>query len=100
MLPPFDEFGNLPAGIHVCTVPELIARFGTCSDERITEINELVRFIDEARVAGVRRLLVNGSFVTAKTSPNDVDVVVLPGHNYPAHGKRLDSDELVWPSCR
>jgi hypothetical protein len=97
MLPPFDVNGNLPAGIHRCTIDELRARFGSGSEERVTEISELLQFIEAARRAGVRRLLVNGSFVTAKPAPNDVDVVVLPGPGYPRQGPKLESDELVWP---
>jgi hypothetical protein len=97
MLPDFDDFGNLPPGIHLCSVAELVARFGSGSEERAAEISELSHFIEAARAAGVRRLLVNGSFVTGKLAPNDVDVVFLPGPDYPREGKKLDSDELVWP---
>ena len=97
MLPPFDDVGNLPPGIHACSVDELIARFGSGSEEREAEISELEQFIEAARTAGVRRLLVNGSFVTGKLAPNDVDVVFLPGPDYPRAGPRLDDEELVWP---
>jgi hypothetical protein len=97
MLPPFDDFGNLPLGMHRCTVEELIARFGSGSDERTTEMSELVHFIDMAKRAGVSRLMVNGSLVTGKLAPNDVDVVFLPGPDYPRQGSLLDNDELVWP---
>ncbi len=97
MLPAFDEFGNLPPGIHACSVAELVARFGNGSQERQAQIKELLHFIEAATAAGVRRLMVNGSFVTAKLSPNDVDIVILPGPGYPRQGRKLDSDELVWP---
>jgi hypothetical protein len=97
MLPPFDDFGNLPPGIHSCSVAELVTRFGTGSEEREAETSELLQFIDAARIAGVRRLLVNGSFVTGKLAPNDVDVVFLSGPDYPRSGQRLDDEELVWP---
>ncbi len=97
MLPPLDDFGNLPAGIHTCSVAELEMRFGSGSEERQAEISELMHFIEAARTAGVRRLLVNGSFVTGKLAPHDVDVVILPGSDYPRHGQELDADELVWP---
>jgi hypothetical protein len=97
MLPPFDDFGNLPQGIHRCSLDELVARFGIGSEEREAETNELVLFIEAAKAAGVRRLLVNGSFVTEKRSPNDVDIVCLPGTDYPRQSQPLDSDELVWP---
>lgn len=97
MLPPFDDHGNLPVGFHRCTIEEFVARFGNGSEERATEIGELLLFIEAARTAGVRRLLVNGSFVTDKLAPNDVDVVILPGPGYPGPGPRLESSELVWP---
>ncbi len=97
MLPSFDDVGNLPPGIHACSVAELVTRFGSGSEEREAEISELVQFIEAARTAGVRRLLVNGSFVTRKADPNDVDVVFLPGADYPRQGPRLDSSDLVWP---
>ena len=97
MLPLFDDFGNLPQGIHPCSIAELVARFGSGSDERTAEISELLRFIEAAKTAGVRRLLVNGSFVTEKLSPNDVDIVCLPGSDYPRQSQPMDSDELVWP---
>ena len=69
MLPPFDDIGHLPPGIHLCTVAELVARFGSGSEERVTEISELLQFIEAARSAGVRRLMVNGSFVTGRLAP-------------------------------
>ena len=65
--------------------------------ERETEASELVRFIDAARTAGVRRLLVNGSFVTAKNAPNDVDVVILPDSRFAEASRQLEPDEIVWP---
>ncbi|HEV3260849.1 MAG TPA: hypothetical protein VG013_28615 [Gemmataceae bacterium] len=97
MLPLFDNAGNLPPGIHTCSVAELVERFGSGSEERQAEISELSHFIEAAKTAGVRRLLVNGSFVTGKLAPNDVDVVFLPGPDYPRQGPKLDADELVWP---
>lgn len=97
MLPAFDDYGNLPLGIHPCSVAELVARFGSGSEERETEISELLRFIEAAKNAGVRRLLVNGSFVTGKLAPNDVDLVFLPGPDYPRSSRELNEDELIWP---
>jgi hypothetical protein len=94
VLPPFDDVGHLPPGIHRSSLAE---RFGSGSDEREAQIQEPQTFLDAARAAGVRRVLVNGSFVTGKLSPNDVDVVYLPGPDYP-HGTRpLDDEELIWP---
>jgi len=79
VIPAFDSNGNLPPGIHRCTVDEIVTRFGHGSSERQVETSQLVQFVDWARQAGVRRLLVNGSYITSKAEPNDVDLVVLPG---------------------
>ena len=97
MLPPFDEFGNLPAGIHPCTIAELRTRFGHGSPERAVEIAELIEFIHSAREAGIQRIIVNGSFVTASEAPNDVDVIVLPGSDYPRGKSGVQDDEVAWP---
>lgn len=39
--------------------------------------------VDLARRAGVRRIVVNGSFVTDKLEPNDVDCVLLIEPGFP-----------------
>lgn len=93
----FRRFRQPAPGMHACSVAELTARFGSGSEEREAETSELLHFIEAARKAGIRRLMVNGSFVTGKLCPNDVDIVVLPGPDYPRQGRRLESDELVWP---
>jgi hypothetical protein len=97
MLPDFDEHGYLPFGIHSCPIDELVARFGSGSSEREIEIQELIQFIDWAKRAGVRRLIVNGSFVTEKESPNDVDIVILPGADYPRDQRPIGEQEMLWP---
>ena len=97
MLPPFDGNGNLPPGVHRCAFDELAERFGSGSPEREAEVDELAQFVAWATEAGVRRLIVNGSFVTMKVSPNDVDIVILPGPDYPRD--RPSATELTthWP---
>ena len=97
MLPPLDENGYLPPGIHRCQVDEIVDRFGTGSPEREVETQELLDFIEWARRAGIRRVVVNGSFVTAKTSPNDVDIVVLPAADYPREAGACIDEESRWP---
>lgn len=61
MLPPFDEHGYLPPGIHRCNAEALVQRFGVGSPEREVETSELVQFIAWAKRAGVLRLIINGS---------------------------------------
>jgi hypothetical protein len=79
LLPEFNEFGYLPFGNHISSLEELITRFGGGSPEREVETQELCELMQWARNAGIQRLIVNGSYVTAKVAPNDVDIVALPG---------------------
>ena len=97
MLPAFDEFGNLPPGIHPATLEELVQRFGAGSPERDIEGQELLEFIGWARLSGVHRVVVNGSFVTAKVAPNDVDLIILPGPDFPLDQLPIPDEEVHWP---
>src|SRR5207244_3113512 len=97
VLPGFDENGNLPKGIHRCTLEELAIRFGHGSSEREVETAELGEFVTWARQAGIARLLVDGSFVTAKDAPNDMDLVILPGADRPDQGEAALNLAARWP---
>jgi hypothetical protein len=77
-----DEDGNLPPGIYLVALEEVVARFGSGTQERAVEAAELTDFVQWSRQNGVKRLLVGGSFVSAKAAPNDVDVVILPGEGF------------------
>jgi hypothetical protein len=82
MIPPFDENGCLPPGIHGATMEEAAERFGQGSELRRVEIESLRWLVDLARQAGVLRIVVNGSFVTGLLEPNDVDCVLLVGPDF------------------
>jgi hypothetical protein len=88
-IPPLDEHGLLPPGVHHCTLEEIRARFGSFqeSDRRPQLFARLTAFLSEAQAARlVASVVVDGSFVTAKPEPNDIDliVVVAPGHSFAA----------------
>lgn len=77
-LPPFTASGDLPAGIHRATLREMLDRFGTGSPKRKVRALWLERIYRLASKTGhLARLVVFGSFVTAKPEPNDVDVFML-----------------------
>lgn len=97
MIPDFNEHGNLPPGIHLATIDEVVERFGSGSPERDVEVREMTEFVEWAKRAGVRRLMINGSFVTDKTAPNDVDVVIQPGPDYPKGESPLQDEHLRFP---
>jgi hypothetical protein len=83
MIPHFNEDGYLPPGIHRAALEEIAARFGQESEIRQVQMESLRWLVDLARRAGVQRIVVNGSFVTDKLEPNDVDCVLLIGADFP-----------------
>ena len=83
MIPPFDENGYLPPGIHPASLDEIKDRFGGESELRRVQIESLQWLVDLARRAGVKRLVINGSFTTDVFEPNDVDCVLLIEAGFP-----------------
>ena len=77
MLPPFNERGDLPAGIHQAPWAEIQDRFGR-SEVRQPLLRMLRRLFRLAtRTGHLERFLVFGSFVTRKEVPGDLDVVLV-----------------------
>jgi hypothetical protein len=76
MIPEFRDDGYLPEGVYVATEGEITFRFGTDTPRRRRLTLRLRRWIQLSRAVGAKRLFVDGSFVTAKPEPNDVDAVV------------------------
>jgi hypothetical protein len=79
-IPALDQDGLLPVGVHECTLSEIRSRFGSfqTSDQRPRQFARLETFVAEASATGlIRVLIVDGSFVTQKPSPNDIDLIVV-----------------------
>jgi hypothetical protein len=77
-LPDLNELGDLPEGVHQATLDEVVARFGAGSPQRQAVTARLRRIRELAvRTGGLDRVVVFGSYVTAKPEPNDVDVVLV-----------------------
>jgi hypothetical protein len=83
MIPDCNDEGYLPPGIHLATVEEIATRFGQESELRRAQMESLRWLVGLVRRAGGQRIVVNGSFVTDKLEPNDVDCVVLIGPDFP-----------------
>jgi hypothetical protein len=83
MIPPFNEHGYLPPGIHKATLEELAERFGWQSEVRRDEMESLQWLMGLVKRLDVRRLVLNGSFVTDEAEPNDVDCVLLVDFDSP-----------------
>lgn len=77
-LPDFNAAGDLPPGVHRATLPEVRERFGAKIGQRGVCTTRLAHISELARRTGhLRRLIVFGSYITAKRDPNDVDVVLV-----------------------
>lgn len=81
-IPAFRSDGYLPNGIHACTEAEATLRFGSQNRRRRRLRIRLRRWIELGRAIGALRLLIDGSFVTAKAEPDDVDAVMLLPPNF------------------
>jgi hypothetical protein len=80
MLPQLDEEGFLPDGIHDCSFEEAEARFGRFqrTDRRLRLWAAFRSFFEQVRAAMiVRAILLDGSFVTGKADPNDIDLILV-----------------------
>jgi len=86
-IPALNADGFLPMGIFDCSLAEVRARFGSFkgSDVRprlFAKLEELIAAM--TRSGFFEALLLDGSFVTSKFAPNDIDLVAVlrPGHDF------------------
>lgn len=79
MIPDFNENGYLPKGIHMATMNEIKQRFGISTPKRkdlFKGFKSLVNLLHKHKKK-IKKLLLNGSFVTNKESPGDLDCVLI-----------------------
>jgi hypothetical protein len=79
-IPSLDANGRLVSGIHDCSIRDVEQRFGRFqgSDRRPRLWSALETLISELRAARVGLFLViNGSFVTSKPAPEDIDLILV-----------------------
>jgi len=77
-LPDFNAEGDLPPGVYRVTMEEVVSRFGSGAAERDRAAKTLQRIFELASATtNLDRMIVFGSFVTAKPQPNDVDVILV-----------------------
>ena len=79
-IPALDENGVLPPGIYDCALEEIAARFGSFqeSDRRPRLFAILRSFLAEVQASGlVLAVIIDGSFVSVKPAPEDIDLVLI-----------------------
>lgn len=89
-IPPLQEDGFLPPGLYLAEMSEIENRFGGSTLRRRELFGRLRLFVELAQHCGALRMFVNGSFVTAKSEPGDVDVVIWMDKKYFALLKQAD----------
>ena len=86
-IPALNADGLLPVGIFDCSLADVRVRFGSFqgSDTRQRLFAKLEEMVAALQRSGLfETLLLDGSFVTAKSAPNDIDLVAVlrPGHDF------------------
>lgn len=79
-IPAFNAYGWLPEGMHDCTLEEAATQFGAFqrTDRRPQLWAKFLEFIREAQACEwIEAIVVDGSFVTAASTPNDIDLIVV-----------------------
>lgn len=94
-LPGFSETGDLPLGVHRATLDEVVRRFGAGGRQREDCTRRLTHVYDLARrTECLHRFVVFGSYVTAKTDPNDVDVILVMDDSFRLEACPIESRGL------
>jgi hypothetical protein len=95
MLPDFLPDGNMPTGVYPVTMEEVANRFGHVNRTRQILFQRLVRILSLAQgTQYLGRFVVFGSFVTAKSEPNDLDVFMLMDDGFDASNLRGETQIL------
>ena len=79
-IPDFTDLGLLPTGVHTCTIEEAQRRFGPfqASDRRPKLFQSLLSLLGEMQRTGLFvAVVLDGSFVTATATPNDIDLLLV-----------------------
>jgi hypothetical protein len=82
-IPPFRADGYLPEGLYLASEAEILFRFGSSTRRRRRLALRVRWWIELTKQVRGQRLLIDGSFVTAKEEPNDVDAVILLPLDFP-----------------
>lgn len=75
-IPAFSAAGLLPSGVHACTLPEIEAAFTWNSHRQKLFDSFSLCLRDEIRSRFSQPVYFDGSFVTDKELPDDIDVVL------------------------
>lgn len=114
-IPEFNEFGLLPFGVYECSMEEVRTRY--CStfyrDNLFARLEKMFRV--EPELNPVKSFFIDGSFITKKEIPGDIDIAVVVPDPQPEYWERMKMSVFskekhilvkliygvdLWPSCR
>jgi hypothetical protein len=86
-LPPFEFGDDLPPGVHLATLPEVVDHFGSGTAQRVEVTTRLLRIHELAMATGyLERFIIFGSYVTRKPAPNDIDIFLVMSSDFDVDG--------------
>jgi hypothetical protein len=92
--PHLNRDGTLPRGLHGANLKEIREAFGGRTARRVELMLSLEGAVKRAWKAGARRILVDGSFITRKPEPRDVDLVILVDDEFERRLGRRDKNAM------
>ena len=83
MIPDFNKHGNLPAGIYKESIDDIEKWFGLNSKKRISLFSTFNNFLELIMPfkTNIKQIILDGSFVTTKENPGDIDCIILIKNN-------------------
>ena len=72
-IPALQENGELPPGEHQASLDEIELIYGSLNDRRKLLMRGLRDATNNFELSGVKRIWIDGSFITDKEEPNDID---------------------------
>lgn len=95
VLPDLTVEGELPPGLHTADWHEFQSRFGGASLRREWLTGRLRELLELANSNGkLRRIFIWGSFVTAKTAPKDVDILLIMDEDFDIDGLAAPAQDV------
>jgi hypothetical protein len=80
-IPALEPIGLLSPGVHDAALSEVEAAFGSANDRRKELFQKLTQFVDVAKhFALFSAVYLDGSFVSDKSAPGDIDAVLEMGY--------------------
>jgi len=94
MIPEFFDGMNLPPGNHACSWEEIVLKFGV-GEQRQRLCRQLRAILEKARNCGFLKVVIWGSFGTAKTNPRDLDLLFVVQRGITKESVPVECAELM-----